>query len=470
MLKNFRKIFNAFLNLGLVAAVFFNGIPAIAEDYPTGTVNVVKTVVNNNGGTKQSSDFTINVVGLSGVPAPGGGDPDTYSSSFPGNASGTPVLLGAGFYEITEVVDLAYEVTYSSECSANTSTLLEGGQERTCIITNSDKPGKLNVVVDVVNDDGGSKSADQFSVNINATPSFTNMPGSASGAEVNISAGSYQVTVSPDSGYAFSYSASCDASITNGQSVTCTITANDIAGSSGGGSGSVPSSNLSVTKTADKAASFASDTIIYTVTVTNSGPDTASSVLVTDLLPSDLTYVTSVASTGSYDSITGEWAVGDLVNAQSETLTLTATVNLNVQNTNIVNSVSVSSAVTDPDSSNNTASASVSITPNSGGGSGGGSSGGGGGSSGGSGIPTPPTSGSGGGSSGSGSNPGDGTTGGQVAGASTFSSISMPTSAEGPQGEVLGAATTLPVTGLPILAYSVLGLVSLVAAVKFGKK
>jgi uncharacterized repeat protein (TIGR01451 family) len=68
------------------------------------------------------------------------------------------------------------------------------------------------------------------------------------------------------------------------------------------------------------------DPITYTITVTNNGPDAASGIEVTDLLPGELTYVSDNPSQGSYDDTTGIWTVGSLASGASATLEITATV------------------------------------------------------------------------------------------------------------------------------------------------
>ena len=45
--------------------------------------------------------------------------------------------------------------------------------------------------------------------------------------------------------------------------------------------------------------------------MTNDGPDAATGVQVTDLLPAGLTFVSrATASQGTYDDVTGVWTVG----------------------------------------------------------------------------------------------------------------------------------------------------------------
>ena len=65
------------------------------------------------------------------------------------------------------------------------------------------------------------------------------------------------------------------------------------------------------------------NTVTYTLTVTNHGPDNATSVQITDELPTGLQYV-SDTSGGSYNPTTGVWNIGNLNNGQTVTLTITA--------------------------------------------------------------------------------------------------------------------------------------------------
>ncbi|AUB58102.1 hypothetical protein BK008_07115 [Methanobacterium sp. MZ-A1] len=54
------------------------------------------------------------------------------------------------------------------------------------------------------------------------------------------------------------------------------------------------------------------DMIHFIITVQNSGPDTATDVNVTDLLPAGLVYQSHTANAGSYDHTTGLWNIGSL--------------------------------------------------------------------------------------------------------------------------------------------------------------
>ncbi len=85
--------------------------------------------------------------------------------------------------------------------------------------------------------------------------------------------------------------------------------------------------DLTVVKTVNSAHPIIGHTIIFTIVATNNGPNNATGVTVTDMLQSGYTYVSSTATTGTYDASTGIWTIGSLNNGKSETLTITVTVN-----------------------------------------------------------------------------------------------------------------------------------------------
>jgi uncharacterized repeat protein (TIGR01451 family) len=113
--------------------------------------------------------------------------------------------------------------------------------------------------------------------------------------------------------------------------------------------------NLVVTKTVSDPRPNVGDTITFAVTVANRGPDAATAVQLTDLLPAGLAFVSAVTSQGTYAAVTGTWDVGSLVNGATATLQLRATVVSAVTQTN---TATVSRADQfDPITGNNSASA-----------------------------------------------------------------------------------------------------------------
>ena len=186
-----------------------------------GTLTVIKSVVNNNGGTKIASNFTITVTGSG--PSP---------SSFAGAASpGTAVTMDAGTYSANEIALSGYTKSLSIDCSGT----MASGAAKTCTITNDDQAATLKVIKSVVNNNGGTKIASNFTINVTATSaSPSSFAGAASpGTTVTLSAGAYSVDETAVAGYTKTLSSGCSGTIANGSTVTCTITNDDTAPSTG---------------------------------------------------------------------------------------------------------------------------------------------------------------------------------------------------------------------------------------------
>ncbi len=115
-----------------------------------------------------------------------------------------------------------------------------------------------------------------------------------------------------------------------------------------------PSANLSITKTDAPDPVFVGQNLVYTVTVTNNGPSSASSVSVVDTLPGSVTFVSATSSQGSCSPSSGTvtCTIGTMANAAVVTITITVTP---TATGTISNSASVSSTTNDPVPGNNTA-------------------------------------------------------------------------------------------------------------------
>ena len=95
-----------------------------------GKLIVINKVVNEGGGNKKASDFTINVHGNDPLP-----------SSFSGSSSGTPVMLHMGMYSVTEKGSPGYNSTLSDDCSGG----MMSAETKKCIITNTYSKGVFGV-------------------------------------------------------------------------------------------------------------------------------------------------------------------------------------------------------------------------------------------------------------------------------------------------------------------------------------
>ena len=87
--------------------------------------------------------------------------------------------------------------------------------------------------------------------------------------------------------------------------------------------------DLELSMSADRTSS---GDVVFSITVENVGTTIATNVVVTDLLPTGLAFVS--ASSSSYDSLTGEWLLGSLDAGTNTTLTIIASITSTGQLTN----------------------------------------------------------------------------------------------------------------------------------------
>ncbi len=87
-----------------------------------------------------------------------------------------------------------------------------------------------------------------------------------------------------------------------------------------------PVTDLSIVKTVDNVYPHVGSNVVFTIKATNNGPSTATGVAVTDILQSGYQYVSSTTTAGTFNSSTGVWTIGNMLNGATETLTITVTV------------------------------------------------------------------------------------------------------------------------------------------------
>jgi uncharacterized repeat protein (TIGR01451 family) len=110
-------------------------------------------------------------------------------------------------------------------------------------------------------------------------------------------------------------------------------------------------SDLALTMVSSPNPAPTSGLLNYLLTVTNRGPDSATDVTVEDFLPPEMTYRSSKASQGSYES--GYWSLGGLTKYRSAKLVLTVQTPSEAAVGQIANTAYVYGAELDPDNSNN---------------------------------------------------------------------------------------------------------------------
>jgi gliding motility-associated-like protein/uncharacterized repeat protein (TIGR01451 family) len=111
--------------------------------------------------------------------------------------------------------------------------------------------------------------------------------------------------------------------------------------------------DLSIIKTVNNVHPLLGSTVVFVVTATNNGPNTATGVTVTDILQNGYNYVASTITTGTYNPSTGTWVIGTLNSGASAVLTVTVTV---VTMGNYVNTAIIYGNEVDPNMVNNNSS------------------------------------------------------------------------------------------------------------------
>jgi uncharacterized repeat protein (TIGR01451 family) len=273
------------------------------------TLTVIKDVVNDNGGTLGPEAFTMNVDAA-----------EPSDASFPGaSGEGTTITVKPGEYAVTETGDAGYAASYDEDCAGR----IAAGDHITCTITNDDLAPRLTVIKNVTNDDGGTLKPADFRIKVTATnPSDASFPGaSGEGTTVTLDAGEYSVDEEDPRGYTKTLGDGCSGSVGVGESRTCVITNDDVAGEitiipetpqtpvtpvvpatpvtpQGIPTRTRPAlARLAITKTGPRRAR-ALQRFSYTIRVRNTGKVVARSVRMRDALPAGLIPVrTNIAST-----------------------------------------------------------------------------------------------------------------------------------------------------------------------------
>ena len=203
----------------------------------TPTLKLVKSVVNNDGGTAVANDWDLTATGTS----------RTFTELTPAAADATFRNVTAGVeYTLSETTVAGYSSTGIWSCTAGGTftspdkIIVPLGTAVTCTITNTDDTPTLKLVKSVVNDNGGDKTAADFKLYAtaatpNAGRNFTSQTASPIFHSVYAGVG-YVLSEDAVAGYTAG-TWRCDAgslvgdtiTVPLGAAVTCTITNDDIA-------------------------------------------------------------------------------------------------------------------------------------------------------------------------------------------------------------------------------------------------
>jgi uncharacterized repeat protein (TIGR01451 family) len=115
--------------------------------------------------------------------------------------------------------------------------------------------------------------------------------------------------------------------------------------------------DLVISKTGSPDPVNQGDNLVYTITVSNNGPASATGVSVSDPLPTAVTYTSSSTSQGTCSQASGTvtCSLGTLTNGQVVTIAINVTATTMSTSSYAVNTATVSSTSSDPDTSNNSA-------------------------------------------------------------------------------------------------------------------
>ncbi len=194
-------------------------------------LTLVKTTVNDNGGTNVDADFTLTATG-----------PTTGLTGTEGQPAITTARVLAGTYTLTESGAATANYTLVSwVCTAGTfaapnQVTLAAGQNATCTATNNDKP-RLTLVKAVTNNNGGTNVAADWNLSAVGATNFNGTANTAAVTSIAVDAGAYTLNETGPYGYlasawvcpSFTVTGGNQITLAQNSSATCTITNDDIA-------------------------------------------------------------------------------------------------------------------------------------------------------------------------------------------------------------------------------------------------
>jgi uncharacterized repeat protein (TIGR01451 family) len=246
------------------------GSCTVTNDDQPPMLTLVKQVINDNGGTAQPSDWTLQADGP--TPISGAGSASSNGS------------FSAGTYSLREF-GAAHYTPSGWGCqggSQNGNTITLGiGESAVCTISNDDIQPVLTIVKNVVNDNGGVLTIGGFPLFIDGVQVVSGEPNARN-------AGSYTVSENNQPGYApGAWGGDCAADgsvqLIIGDSKTCTITNDDIP------------PELKIIKSAVEPFVIPGSSMVFSITVSNIGGGDALNVTLTDALPPAVNPVENLA-------------------------------------------------------------------------------------------------------------------------------------------------------------------------------
>jgi uncharacterized repeat protein (TIGR01451 family) len=233
----------------------------ITNDDVAPSLTLIKQVVNDNGGERIPTEWTVSAVGPTSISGAG---------SVSSNSD-----FSAGSYALFEVGAGGYAASgwscIGSADQVGDFIILDVGEAATCTITNDDIQPTLTLVKTVTNDNGGVLAVADFELFVDQIPVV-------SGVSNGFDAGTYTASEAIQPGYeAGSWGGDCapDGSVRLdiGDRKTCTLVNDDIP------------PELKIVKTSPGPITVPGAYMEFSITVSNIGGGDALGVTLTDLLP-----------------------------------------------------------------------------------------------------------------------------------------------------------------------------------------
>jgi hypothetical protein len=186
------------------------------DDRPrTATLTINKVVVNNNGGNNLVADFQL-FADNGIVPIP--------------MTSGSSTVVIAGSYTVTETGVSGYVASFSGDCDSSGELTLAPGENKQCTITNDDLPGSITLIKNVINNNGGTATANSawgLKIDGNTVPNNTSVAVTANSNHFINETGRLGYHFVSITGAGCPASTSTPIVLNEGESITCTITNDD---------------------------------------------------------------------------------------------------------------------------------------------------------------------------------------------------------------------------------------------------
>jgi uncharacterized repeat protein (TIGR01451 family) len=249
----------------------------------------------------------------------------------------------------------------NNKTSTVTVTPQEADLSLTKTVNNSTPNVGQNVTFTITVSNSGPNTATDVVATDVLPAGLTFVTDTASQGTYNSSTGLWTIGTLPSGATPVTLNLTADVATPGAKTNTATVTGDQYDPNLGNNTASATvtpqEADLSLTKTVNNPTPIVGQNATFTITVSNSGPSTATDVVTTDVLPAGLTFVSDTASQGSYNATTGLWTIGTLPSGAAP-VTLTLITNVATPGAK-TNTATVTGDQYDPNLGNNTASATV---------------------------------------------------------------------------------------------------------------